>query len=196
MTKVKILIQGYAKEISGEEFASSSTVLISENSLNIIVDPGINRKKLLESLEKENLKTSDIDFVVLTHMHSDHCLLAGIFEKAKVLDDSDIISFDSNMSQHENKVPNTQIEIIATPGHDQFHCSILVKTEELGNVIIAGDVFWWFDSEEQKTDKESLLNHADLYVKDEKKLRESREKLLNIADYIIPGHGKMFKVEK
>jgi len=69
----------------------------------------------------------------------------------------------------------------------------LVKTEDLGKVVIAGDVFWWVDEEEQRTDKQSLLGHEDPYVKDEKALRESRERILNLADYIIPGHGEMFK---
>ena len=36
----------------------------------------------------------------------------------------------------------------------------------------------------------------DPYASDMKKLKESRKKLLELADYIIPGHGKMFKVEK
>lgn len=196
MVEVKVLIQGYAKEIDGKEFASSSTVLIRENSLNILVDPGINRKELLESLQKENLKIQDINFVIITHTHLDHCILAGIFENAKILNDTDIISFDSNMDEHDSKVPNTEIEIVKTPGHDQFHCSVLIKTEDLGNVVVAGDVFWWTDDEDQKTDKQSLLDHIDPYVKDENLLRESREKIIGIADYIIPGHGKMFKIEK
>jgi len=195
MAKVKILINGYVKEKGGEEFASSSAILIQDNNLNIIVDPGMNRKMLLDSLVREELKTGNIDFVILTHTHLDHSLLAGIFENAKILDNSDIYSFDGKIGGHDGRVPNTGIEIIKTPGHDKFHCSVLVETEDLGKVIIAGDVFWWADDEEEKTDKQSLLEHKDSYVKNEKELRESREKVLSLADYIIPGHGKMFKVE-
>jgi hypothetical protein len=33
-------------------------------------------------------------------------------------------------------------------------------------------------------------------MSDEKALKESRKKILEIADYIIPGHGKMFKVKR
>jgi glyoxylase-like metal-dependent hydrolase (beta-lactamase superfamily II) len=194
MAKVKILIKGYAREKNGEEFASSTTTLIQNSNLNIIVDPGMNREVLLGGLAKESLKTEDINFVIVTHTHLDHSLLVGIFENAKVLDNSDIYSFDSKIGGHEGRVPNTDIEIIKTPGHDQFHCSVLVKTEDLGKVVIAGDVFWWLDKEEQKTDKQSLLEHEDPYVKDEKALKESRERILNLADYIIPGHGEMFRV--
>ena len=196
MAKIKVLIKGYAKEKDGEEFASSTTTLIQDNNLNVIIDPGMDKEALLGSLAKEGLKTGDINFVIVTHTHLDHSLLAGIFENAKILDNSDIYSFDGKIGGHEGRVPNTDIEIIKTPGHDQFHCSVLVKTEDLGKVIIAGDVFWWTDEEEQKTDKQSLLKHEDPYVKDEKALKESRERILNLADWVIPGHAGMFKVKR
>ena len=64
MANVKVLIEGYAKEIENGWLASSSVTLIKSDNKNIIVDPGCNRKLLLESLEKENLKISDIDFVI------------------------------------------------------------------------------------------------------------------------------------
>lgn len=191
---VKILIKGYAREEDGGLFASSTTTLIREDNLNIIVDPGMDRKLLLESLEKENLSIGNIDYVVLTHYHLDHSLLAGIFENSTVLDNSDTYSFNGKIGEHEGKVPGTKIEIIKTPGHDMFHCSILVNDEELGKVAIVGDVFLWLDKEEQKTDKESLMQHKDPYVKSKEDLMNSRKKILEIADYIIPGHGGMFKV--
>jgi len=196
MAEVKILVQGYAKEKDGEEFASSATILILDKGVRVIVDPGMNRVALLESLAKEGLKPEEINFVILTHTHLDHSLLTGIFENAKIFDNSDTFSFDGQISGHDGKVPGTDIEIIKTPGHDQFHCSVLVETEDLGKVIIAGDVFWWADGEEQKTDRQSLLEHKDPYVKDEKALKQSREKVLELADYIIPGHGPMYKVNK
>ncbi|MDD5433234.1 MAG: MBL fold metallo-hydrolase [Candidatus Pacebacteria bacterium] len=196
MAEIKILVKGYAREENGIEFASSTATLIKDGGLNIIVDSGMNREMLLVNLVKENLSIKDIDFVVLTHTHLDHCLLAGIFGNAKVLDNSNIFSFDGKIDEHDGKVPNTEIEIIRTPGHDQFHCSVLVRTESQGVVVIAGDVFWWADEEKQKIDRQSLFEHKDPYVKDPKALQKSREKVLGLADYIIPGHGEMFKVNK
>ena len=196
MAEVKVLIQGYAREEEDSEFASSTTTLIKENELNIIVDPGMNRELLLESLKKENLSPKDIKYVILTHYHLDHSLLAGIFENAKVMDNEDVYSFDGKIKGHDGKVPGTDIKIIKTPGHDMFHCSVLVKTKEFGQVAIVSDAFWWSDEEEQKTDNKSLMNHEDPYVKNKEELIKSRKKVLEIADYIIPGHGKMFKVEK
>jgi len=196
MAKVKILIEGYAKEADGAEFASSASTLIQEVDLNIIVDPGMNRELLLEALRKENLSPNKINYVILTHNHLDHSLLTGVFEKAKILDNEDIYSWDGKIESHGGKIPGTDIEIIKTPGHDIFHCSVLVQDENLGKVVIAGDVFWWQDSQEQKTDKESLIELQDSYVKSKEDLINSRKKLLAFADYIIPGHGKPFKVEK
>ncbi len=192
---VKVLVQGYVKEKDGQEYASCTVTLIKENDFNIIVDPGMDRELLLNALEKENLDLASINFVVLTHYHLDHALLAGIFPSAQVVDFSSVYSFDGRIVNHDGKVPGTNIEIIKTPGHDPFHCALLVETEEYGKVIVAGDILWWADNQEQKTDEASLLKHQDPYVKDEVALLASRKEILNKADYIIPGHGKMFAVE-
>jgi len=196
MTEIKILIKGYAKEENDAEFASSTTTLIREGDLNIIVDPGMDRKLLLEALKKENLSLNKIDYVILTHYHLDHSLLAGIFENAKILDNDEMYSWSGKIERHGGKIPETNIKIIKTPGHDMFHCSVLAETKKLGKVAIVGDVFWWSDKEEQQTDKKSLIEHKDPYMKNKEKLMDSRKKILKIANYIIPGHGKMFKVKK
>lgn len=193
MAKVKVLIEGYAKEVKGGWLASSTTTLIKDSGKNILVDPGINRKLLLKKLKEEGLTPDDINFVFMTHYHPDHNLLTGIFIKAIVVDDSMFYQKDKQWD-HQNIIPGTKIKILQTPGHEKFHGSLVVPTDK-GIVVVAGDVFWWADEEEQKIDRESLLTHKDPFVKDKKALLESRKKLLEIADWIIPGHGKMFKVE-
>ncbi len=190
MNKIKILVEGYAKQLAEGSWEADSTVtLIESNNIRIIVDPGMNRNKLLSALNKEGLKPRDIDYVVLTHNHIDHMLLTGIFENASVIDDSAIYSFDGKSTDHNGKIPGTDIQIICTPGHDQFHCSVLVNTKERGKIVVAGDVFWWRSDEDQK------LDHKDPYVKDEKALAASRRKILELANWVIPGHGKMFEVK-
>lgn len=193
---IKILISGYVKQKNKKEYASSSAVLIKYNNKNIIVDPGMDRKKLLNALKKEKLTTDKIDFCILTHTHIDHSLLAGIFEHAKIYDNESIFSYDGKIENHNKKISGTDIKILQTPGHDQFHCSILVNTKEYGKVIIAGDVFWWEDKVNQRTDKKSLMNLKDPYVKNKQQLQKSRKYILENTDYVIPGHGKMFEVKK
>ncbi|MDD5547959.1 MAG: MBL fold metallo-hydrolase [Candidatus Pacebacteria bacterium] len=194
--QIKILIEGYARKTGDEEFASSTTVLIKEKGVNIIVDPGMDRKKLQDALLKERMEPNNINYVILTHYHLDHTLLAGIFENAQIIDFEGIYSWDGKIKNHGGMVPGTDVKIIKTPGHDPFHCVVLTKTNNWGSVVIAADVFWWQDDEEQKTDEESLMTHEDPYMKNKEELTESRKKILGIADYIIPGHGKMFKIKK
>jgi glyoxylase-like metal-dependent hydrolase (beta-lactamase superfamily II) len=195
MTEVKVLIEGYAKEMKKGWLANSTVCLINSESKRIITDPGCNREKLMDALKRENLKTSDIDYVFLSHCHPDHVLLAGIFEKAK------FVTFDTNLMydkdlliQFEKNVLGKDIEIIETPGHVLEHLSLLVNTSK-GKIAVAGDVIWWVEGEKQILDI-NQKDHSQAKGMDMKKLIESRKKLLNLADYIIPGHGKMFKVEK
>jgi len=195
MAEVKVLIEGYAREEDDIIFASSTTVLIKNNGLKIIVDPGTNRKLLLEALKKEGLNPQDIDYIFLSHYHMDHSLLTGIFENAKILYAEDIYSFDGKEEEYESGILGPNIEIIKTPGHNSDCRTLLVKTEQ-GIIAISEDVFWWYDSKEQKLDRESLIKHEDSYATDKEKLKESRKKVLELADWVIPGHGKMFKVEK
>ncbi|MCX6785189.1 MAG: MBL fold metallo-hydrolase [Candidatus Komeilibacteria bacterium] len=150
MSIIKVLINGYVKKENGNEYASSSVTLIRDHNLNILVDVGMNRQLLLDALKQEDLRPADINFVVLTHTHLDHCLLVGIFENAQILDDSSVYTFDGKISEYDSKIPGTDIEIISTPGHDQFHCAVLVNTEEFGKVAIAADLFWWPDDKDFK----------------------------------------------
>lgn len=194
MATIKILIRGYAKRVKSGWKASATTCLITANNKKIITDPGCHRKKLLEALAKEKLTTDDIDYVFLSHCHPDHILLAGIFAKAK------FITFDSNflytqnvLSKFTDHLLGPDIKIIETPGHTKEHLSLLVATPQ-GKIAIAGDVFWWPDGKKQigKINQKDYSGSPDMNMK---KLITSRKKLLTWADYIIPGHGKMFAVK-
>lgn len=193
MTEVKVLIEGYAKKKDNEWTACSSVVLI-KGTVNIVVDPGTRRELLLKTLENESLRPENIDYVVITHYHLDHSFLMAIFPNAKLLDNTEMY-IDDKISEHEGRIPETNIEIIQTPGHAKEHCSLIVPTEK-GKIVIAGDLFWWREDEKQETSADLLIDVKDPYVKDENALRESRKRILKDADYIIPGHGKMFKVKK
>ena len=193
MSKIKILIEGYAHQVENGWVASSTVTLVKANGKNIIVDPGCNREKLIAALRGENLKVDDIDLVLLTHNHLDHVLLAGIFSNARVLTTEEIYKND-NQTLHGNIIPDTDLKIIQTPGHCNEHCSLVVPTEK-GTYVVAGDVFWFTDGEVETADIEKVDDAHPAEVSMEK-LAESRKKVLEIADFIIPGHGKVFKVDK
>jgi len=194
MAEVKVLIEGYAREEDDAFVASPTTTLIRDGGKTILVDPGANSQKLLDALSKEGLQPQDIDIVFITHYHPDHILNIRLFP-GKDIYDGGIIWRDDKEIEYEGKIPDTNVEVIQTPGHADEHCSLLVETDE-GKVLVNADVFWWMDDEEQKIDRESLMNKEDDYANNMEKLKESRKKALEIADYIIPGHGKKFKVER
>ncbi len=198
MAEVKVLVKGYARKEGSVLVASPSTVLIIDNGLKIIADPGVNKTALLESLADAKLKPEDIDMVFITHYHPDHVLNVKLFPEKMVLDNNTIYKGDEEFPFSE-KIPDTDITVIQTPGHAREHASLLVETTN-GKIVIAGDLWWWYDNEEQKTDYESLLSRKDpyaiAYAMDEAVLKESRKKVLDIADFVIPGHGNMFKVAR
>lgn len=192
---IKIIIEGYAKKTPDGWVASSTVCLIRTANRIIITDPGCNRAKLLTALKQEGLSTTDITDVIITHAHPDHGLLAGIFENAR------IITWDSGLQYRSDVLGSytphelgEHIEIVQTPGHMLEHISLLVTTAD-GVVAVAGDVIFWLDDEDQifditKEDPSQAkgLNHTDLMA--------SRKLLIERADYIVPGHGKMFTVFK
>lgn len=191
MNKVKVLIEGYAKVNSdGTWDATSTTTLIETGKHKIIMDPGCHRQLLLDALAKEGLKTEDIDTVFISHHHPDHDFLMGVFENAIVID-SHQWQKDSHAGDHQyTKLPDTDIKIIKTPGHTLDHASLLIPTAE-GEVLAGADIWWWSEEETQTPD----INKTDEFAADVSALKLSRSHALKIADYIIPGHGKIFKVK-
>ena len=195
MAAIKILLEGYAKMQENGWIANSTCCLITSGNKKIITDPGCNREKLLAALQKENLTTKDIDYVFMSHCHPDHILLSGIFEKAKFITYDGNLQYDGDrLSGFDKRQLGDEIEIMETPGHVLEHLSLIVDTEE-GKVAIAGDVIWWLADEPQVFDLHQK-DHSQAKGMDMAVLVESRKKLIEAADFIIPGHGKRFKVKK
>lgn len=181
MSKIKILVKGYiGAEANGHSCSTIS--LVQDGKFNIIVDPGTtkNQNVIIKALKKEGLKVSDINVVFITHAHIDHYRNIGMFAKAKTLDYWGWT--DGDVEKKASSVITKNITIIKMPGHSNDSVVMLVKTK-LGKIAICGDVFWKKDFPEK-----------DAYASDIKLLAQSRKKILKLADYIIPGHGDMYKI--
>lgn len=190
MAIVKVLIEGYARAQGDAIVASCTTTLIEDNGKKILVDPGINRDLLDRKLSANNLRYADIDIVFMSHYHPDHILLVALFNTSTLVDGDTVYEKDIETS-YEEIIPGTSVKVIKTPGHAYEHATPLVETEK-GIVAVAQDVFWWMVGKQDTSSKEALMNHKDPFAKDMGELRKSREKVLEIADWIIPGHGRMF----
>ncbi len=193
MAQVKVLIEGVHE--SDKVFKASSTVTLVKSDKNVIIDTGsfLDEQKIIDALAKENLKPKDIDMVVLTHLHIDHSRNTNIFSNAalyvKHSDFSgskwDINNITCETIELDNLEIAKDVKVILTPGHFPYHISVVVKTKD-GIIVIAGDA----------VSAKEALGKIPYPQWDDKEYLKNQKKILKIADWIIPGHGKMFKVDK
>lgn len=148
------------------------------------------------ALSENNLTPDDIHYCISTHGHSDHIGNNNLFLKANHILGTNSYSFedcyyniDFTSSGHNELTQD--IKIIATPGHTLGCISIIVGHSNIsidGKVAIAGDLF---EREEDIMNKNLWMDaqpESDLLQK------ENRLKIAKMVEYIIPGHGGMFKV--
>jgi len=201
MVEVKVLVEGEHYKREDGKLRIGSTVSLIKTDKNILVDAGsfADKGKILESLKEEGLTPQDIDVVILTHLHLDHVMNVSLFDNARVY-----CKFKPDYPGQMHNIAEGVLErvdlvggvevgdgvgIISTPGHSSDMISVVVDTDD-GKVVIAGDALpneGWIDLEKQPLENS-------VYSVDE--FNESRKKILDIADYVIPGHGKMFEVRK
>jgi glyoxylase-like metal-dependent hydrolase (beta-lactamase superfamily II) len=183
MAEVKVLVKGWttADNPGGKESTCATISLIKDEKIAMVVDPGILKdpQALISSLAQENLKPEEINYVALTHSHADHFKNIGLFSNAKLLEFYGIWFQDTVEDWQEQFSKN--IKIIKTPGHANTSISFLVNTKK-GVVAVVGDVFWKED-----------LPVIDPYADNPKLLEKSRKKIIEIADWIIPGHADIYK---
>ena len=100
-------------------------------------------------------------------------------------DEYDLTAFENG----SNFVINDHVEVFTTPGHTLDSVSVKVVTSK-GVYVIAGDLF------EKKDDllDENIWKEAG--SEDPKLQQENRDKVLKMADFIVPGHGPMFSPKK
>lgn len=192
--KVKQLIEGEhtpeknpdEKLISTIDPITSSVVLIQkerEGEHNIIVDtgaPGM-ADEILKRLSEEGVSPEEVEYVINTHEHFDHCSNNNLFPNATQI--INILAWtppkrvDVFRSLKDINIQEG-ITIISTPGHKDPHCSVIVKADKV--YAIAGDTI----------QPDFYLGHYEGIEK-----LASAETLMDVADVIIPGHGKMMEKE-
>jgi len=186
MAEVKILVSGYTNADSateGDEKTCATITLVRDKNTVMVCDPGVldNQQILIDALKKEGLTIDNVNYVFITHSHIDHYRNIGMFPNAKTLEYFGI--WDGGRVEDWKENFTEDIKIVKTPGHNYDGLTLLVKTEK-GIIAICGDVFW----------KENYPEN-DIYASDPEKLQESRQKVLQLADFIIPGHAGMYSVK-
>ncbi|MCX6720610.1 MAG: MBL fold metallo-hydrolase [Candidatus Staskawiczbacteria bacterium] len=191
LAEVKVLVLGVSNAESvienGEEHTQPTITLVRDKDFVMVVDPGVleNQQVLVEALKKENLTVQDVNVVCITHSHLDHYRNIGMFPNAKAIDYYGVWDKTTIVTWSEDLTDN--IKVLHTPGHDYTSITLFVTTKD-GVVAICGDVFW---RENYPRDP-----HDDVFASNPERLKESREMILRDADWIVPGHGPMYKNDR
>ena len=203
--EITVLHNGYSDFVPNQTAdlsimkANCTCTLIRNANFNVIVDTMTpwDGDKIKDSLKRFDLVPDMIDYVISTHGHADHVGNNNLFLNAKHIvghsiskgDNLYLHPFDEGTSYFIGEESDEdRIEITPTPGHTMDSVSVVVNTGKYKTVVIAGDLF-------EKA--EDLINP---YVwlgagsEDKEQQEHHRLRMLKIGDYIVPGHGPMFRV--
>ncbi|MEO1498684.1 MAG: MBL fold metallo-hydrolase [Planctomycetota bacterium] len=191
---VQVLVEGYVAPIEGREFVpgvapdgarkvASTVVLVQAGDVTLVADPGMvaDRALIADGLAECGVKPEDVTHVFISHHHPDHTVNIGMFPRAKVIDFGGVVENDV-WSDHPDPYTITEgVYVMRTPGHTDEDASLVVETFD-GTVVLTH--VWWNDQ---------MQPAIDPLAADQQTLEASRQKVLEIADWIIPGHGKKFR---
>lgn len=182
--EVHLLFQGYAREGDSPSVSrvASTVAFVREGEVRVIIDPGMvpDPAALLASLRALGESPASITDVILSHHHPDHTLNAALFSHARFHDYWAIYQGDTWTDRPaEGYELSPSIRLIETPGHTPQDITTLVGTRE---GIVAFTHLWW-----------SAQGPAeDPLASDLAALHRNRERVLQGATLIVPGHGAPF----
>jgi N-acyl homoserine lactone hydrolase len=209
MATLDVITYGFGLNTDQGSFGYSTVSLINVGNHNILIDtgPSSRRSFLHRALQSRDLSTDDIDIVVLTHMHWDHCQNTDLFRNARVLVNPAEIDYARNPNRWDLAVAagmadmmrNMKVEpvsegdtivdgvtVMETPGHTKGHLSLLADIDG-EKVLIAGDAL---------PDSGSIPRGLPYNVFwDVEDAQQSVEKMVSSSNVIYPGHDRPFRIE-
>jgi len=187
---------------------ATNTVLIRDEGLNILVDPGILQLGRYGAMQRRlgelGLKPDDVDIIVNTHCHYDHVECNYLFRGRPLIIHEREVEHCRRLYWPEfaeaylgimdlepikgDKALTGSVEVIETPGHTPGSISVVAETEE-GRVVCAGDaVIVKEDLLELRPPSVVSINYdPERAVESLRRIRALRPSL------VIPGHDAPFK---
>lgn len=178
---VDVLHEGYARS----DGVGSTVGLIRDGDQVIVVDPGMvaSRALILDPLERLGVAPDSVTDVVISHHHPDHTVNIALFPPVRVHDHWAIYEGDRWTDRPaEGATVAPHVRLIETPGHTPQDITTLVDTAD---GVVAFTHLWWFEGIEGDPRAVELAS-----------LLQQRERVLEIADVIVPGHGPAFEVRR
>ena len=184
LAEVHVLFDGYVDDGPSPNVSkvASTVAYVREGDVRVIIDPGMvpDARNILDALAGLGVSPEDITDVIFSHHHPDHTLNAALFSRARFHDYWAIYQGDSWESRPaEGYQLSPSIRLIETPGHTPQDITTLVGTPD---GIVAFTHLWW-----------SAAGPAeDPLGTDMAALHLNRERVLQVATVIAPGHGAAF----
>jgi glyoxylase-like metal-dependent hydrolase (beta-lactamase superfamily II) len=159
-----------------------------------------NKLELEFRFKVANLKFDDIAGIFITHWHEDHFANLRLFPNAQIYtyEEYQNVQFHllAKYYKFEDRLPIIFLKegdkfadctVLPTPGHTQGHCSLLANFMDL-HLVIAGDAIV----------SQSYFNQGKVWPYNLGNLGDipciaSMNRIIDLADYIIPGHGHPFQ---
>ena len=177
--RLDVLVEGYARR----PHVAGTVSLIRDLDRVIVVDPGMvaDRELILGRLRDLGVRPEDVTDVVVSHHHLDHTVNIALFPVVPVHDFQSVIDgdvFTRRPAEGAHLTPS--VRLLATPGHTPQDLTTLVGTPD---DVVALTHLWW--TEDGPAD--------DPYCQDPEELRRQRERVLEMATLVVPGHGAPFR---
>ncbi len=209
MDNLEVLTYGFALTTDQGSFGYSTNSLLTVGNTRILIDtgPASRRSVLNRALLDRNLGPEDVDIVLLTHLHWDHCQNTDLFPNARVLVHPTEMDYAKNPNRHDHAsaqymaetISKMKVElvsegdkvvdgvsIIETPGHTKGHISVVVENQG-EKLLIAGDAM-----PDGGTVGRGLPYNVFWDVDD---ARNSVEKMVHTSNVFYPGHDRPFRLE-
>ena len=177
--RLDVLVEGYARLPN----VAGTVSLLRDAGRVVVVDPGMvaDRDLILRPMRELGVEPDDVTDVVLSHHHLDHNLNVALFPVVPVHDFQSVIEGDVFTRRDADGVHLTpSIRLLATPGHTPQDLTTLVGTAD--DVAALTHLWWTADGPAD-----------DPYSQDRELLRRQRERVLELATLVVPGHGAPFR---
>ncbi len=155
--------------------ARSSSTLILSRGCKIVVDTGQkgDEEAILQALGELQIRPEEVDILVNTHCHSDHCSNNHLFCRARTL-----------AAATEGEMIASGVRVMATPGHSPDSISVVVQAKK--TVVLAGDALPTMGNYLKKVPP-ALHTDRNLAL-------ASMLRIMEMADIVVPGHDLPFSL--
>ena len=209
MANLDILTYGFSFVSDQGTLGWSTISLLTVGDRNVVIDtgPASRRPMLYQALKSHNLSFEEIDTVILTHLHWDHCQNTDLFRDARIAVHPKELDYARNPNRGDvsaawyiaDMLGKMKVEpvsdgdeiaegvtIIDTPGHTKGHLSVLADVDG-EKVLVAGDALPDGGAVKRR------LPYNIFWDVDE--ATGSVAKILDASDVSYPGHDRPFRLD-